>query len=133
MMKRLAVALLLAVLAGCATPVPSPTVPKLVCGRVDPADCSAVEALVTQQVPFVARATAIVMDDVCQPGEACPIGLHVLVAILMPRDPTVSYASWPPTYFAESNSPDLPMTLVPWSSPLPALFTTLLQSAGFSG
>jgi hypothetical protein len=128
------------VLIGCATPAPSPTAlppptpPKLVCGRVDPADCAAIEALLIQQVPAAAHATTIAMDDSCQQGEACPIGLHVLVAILIPKDPAVDYATWPPTYFAVNNEPtasDSPTELVAWTRPLPGAFIDLLNSVGF--
>lgn len=126
--------LLCVLLVGCAAPAPSPAPPQLVCGRVDPADCTAIEVLLIQQVPAAAHATTIAMDDSCQQGQACPIGLHVLVALLIPRDPTVDHSTWPPTYFAVNNDPTPSgnsTELRPWTQPLPARFINLLNSVGF--
>lgn len=112
-------------------PSSSPASSRLVCGRIEPAACLEVEALVRQQLPFAAQATAIVMDSVCQPGDLCKFGFAAVVSIIVPKDPAVDYAFWPPTYSVSGTSG--PSSLQPWSGPLPAAFATLLQSAGFSG
>lgn len=149
-MKMLAAAVLCLLLAGCATPQPSPTPPgpsivpatsaqspssapttKLVCGQIAQGDCSKVETMVQSQFPFAANASAIVMDHLCQPGERCSVGFSAIVSVLIPRDPAVDYAYWPPTYLVSGLSG--PETLHPWVNPLPAAFSTLLRSAGFSG
>jgi hypothetical protein len=147
-MKTFAAALLCALLAGCASPVPTPPGPsvvpstiaqspssapatKLVCGRIAQGDCSKVEAMVQSQFAFAANASAIVMDYICQPGERCAVGFNAIVSVLIPLDPAVDYAYWPPTYAVGGLSG--PETLRPWVNPLPAAFSTLLRSAGFSG
>jgi hypothetical protein len=113
------------------TPSSSAASSQLVCGRIEPAACLEVEALVRQELPFAAQATAIVMDYVCQPGDLCKFSFAAVVSIVVPRDPAVDYAYWPPTYSVTGTSG--PSTLQPWNGPLPGTFATLLRSAGFSG
>lgn len=113
------------------SPVPSPASLQLQCGRIDQATCSKVEALIRQQVPFAAQATAIVMDNVCQPDQYCVFGFHAVVSILIPRDPSEDYAYWPPTYSVIGDSG--PERVLPWSGPLPVAFMNLLRSVGFQG
>jgi len=133
-----AILLIAALVAGCAAPLPSPAAPKLVCGwRVAQSECSAIESLVLEQVPVARQATAIVMADVCYGTQACPLGLHVVVALVVPRDSAVNYPTWPPTYFVENNSPKgdpspLATTVTPWLAPVWPAFVALLRSAGFS-
>jgi hypothetical protein len=149
-MRGLVVALLCALLAACAAPPPSAqgpaspnataspspsptstTATRLFCGRLAHADCLLIAALAQHQFPFATHATALVMDDTCQPNERCAATFNAVVSILIPRDPTIDYAYWPPTYRVRGVSG--PETLEPWVGPLPGTLSTLLLAAGFSG
>lgn len=149
-MRGLVVAVLCVLLAACAAPLPSAqgpaspdasalpspsppstTATRLFCGRLARTDCVQIAAMVQSQLPFAAHATALVMDDTCQPNERCEATFNALVSILIPRDPTIDYAYWPPTYRVRGVSG--PETLEPWVGPLPASLNTLLLAAGFSG
>ncbi len=152
-MKAFSVALLGIVLVGCGatvspSPSPSPSAPPemtasptvapspspfsvapMVCGRIDAAHCAQIEAMVQRQFPFALHATAIVADYTCPPGAFCVFGFNAIVSIIVPSDPAVDYAYWPPTYSVRGTSG--PERLEPWAGPLPAAFATLLQSMGF--
>lgn len=113
-------------------PSPTPTTfTRLVCGLLPQAACGQVAAMVERQFRFAAHATALVMDYICPPGDFCVAGFRAIVSVVIPRDPTVDYAYWPPSYAVSGTSG--PETLQPWVDPLPASLTTLLRSVGFSG
>jgi hypothetical protein len=137
-MKAFGLAVLCLLAVGCAAPPPTPspsptptTATKLFCGRLAYSDCILIETMIQYQLPFAAHATALVMDYTCQPNERCEVTFNAVVSILIPPDPAMDYAYWPPTYRVSGVSG--PETLGPWMGPLPASLDTLLRSAGFVG
>ncbi len=106
------------------------TTTRLFCWRIDAADCTRIEAFVRGQLRFAGGATAIVIDYSCAPGQRCRAGQYnAIVSIVVPLDPGVDYAYWPPTYAVAGI--DAPETLLPWQGTLPDFVAAELRLAGF--